>query len=374
VKHNCDNFDKNICKSCSLLPSVSSLPLIPDELRKLTASTRGWVKNSNPFGLRSKARIIVTNDDNQLKLGILDKDLKGISLLDCPLHRPIINEILRELPQLIEDFKISVYSIKKRSGELKNLILQTSQNEETVRIRFQLRSIAEVEQIEHLVQELSKNDSRKIIASANIQPIPHQIAEGDQEIHLYGEEFLWEKYNNIEIAFPSQSFMQVTPEIAAQLYLEAKKIVEKVKSEKVLDLFCGAGGFALNIANSATKVLGADISSKAIEAAAISAKKNSISNCEFQTLDLLNNLDVLESFNPDVLICNPPRRGLGEKLIREIIKIKPETLIYSSCNVESFLKDYAKIACAYKIAEVTPFEMFPLTNHFEILVHLTKVS
>ncbi len=383
---NCDYFNSSRCRSCELLETPARLYPLPGQLLHVAQSVLPWELAPQPFGLRAKAKFSVTREKNRIVIGILDRNLAGVELLRCPQHRPLINSVALALNDLLANGRLSIYSISERRGSLKGIILQTNQAEDHIRVRFVVKDDSELSEIQKLAEQLiaflpqlstagtiinsqdSYAENRPILsASVNIQPVPHQILVGEEEILITGPELLWENYGETKVAFPAQAFMQVTPEVATKLYSCAASYLAKVEPKTLVDLFCGAGGFALSLAKKANKVYGFEISAKAVEAARLSAQLNNISNAEFCTADLLAALPRLAEISPAVVICNPPRRGLGSLLIKALLEIKPQHLLYSSCNPESFLKDYTELESSYRLLEVTPFEMFPLTNHFELL-------
>ncbi len=377
----CKYFNDNLCKSCTRLNNITidsakRLPELPKELIKLANKVKPWVliNEKNPFNLRAKARLSVTLKNNEIILGILDKKLQGISLLECPQHRKVINNALKYLPLLIKESGLIPYSINLRTGELKSIIIQTNKNEDHLRFRFVLRSEEQINLVRDIGEKLIDILNIKISVSANIQDIPHQIPEGPTEYQLLGEQYLWESYRDVKVALPNQSFMQVTPEVAERLYYDASQIVSQYKDPVVLDYFSGAGGFALSVAKNSKKVCGIELSKDAVIAARLSVEENKIENVVFTETDLLNSAEHLQIIKPDILICNPPRRGLGAKVIESILSSPPNVFIYSSCNPLSFLSDFNVLANNYEILEITPYEMFPLTEHFEVLVHMKRIN
>lgn len=359
----CNYFNSCRCRSCSLLQAGS--PELPELPQELTAVLNPWQRVTEAFHSRAKAKMSVTGTIAKPVIGILDAELKGVELLQCPLHKLVINKALEQLPQIISENRLEPYSIKNKTGNLKGIILQTNLKEDHLRLRFVVKDSSQVD----LYKKIKLKLNTKISTSLNIQAIAHQILEGPEEHHLVGEELIWEEYNQISVAFPAKSFMQVTPEVASKLYNQAAELIKKYKSSIVLDLFCGAGGFALSVAKNCKKVYGLEISKQAIEAAVISATKNKLENIEFSSVDLLEHVNEIKA---DTVICNPPRRGLGKKVIDYLLKLEPRLILYSSCDVNNFLKDYSELKKSYTLKEITPFEMFPLTKHFEVLAVLEK--
>lgn len=371
VKEKC-NYYFNKCTSCQRIPLVNRVPELPEELITLSKKVNEWNYAPSEFGLRAKARMSVSGTSSNPILGLLDSNYDGIEILSCPAHRPIINKVANLLPNLIKEEGINPYNIPSRLGELKSIILQTNKKENHIRVRFVSKNSSIKEKLSSLAEKLAIEIDSDLSVSLNIQPIPHQIPEGDQELHIYGEELLWETYGNVKIAFPAKSFMQVTPEIAEKLYTKVSNIIAELKPTSVIDLFCGAGAFTLFAAKYCDIVKSFEISHDSIDALKISAEENGFTNIEATAKDLLESNILQDNKNANVIICNPPRRGLGKNLINEIKAAMPEIIIYSSCNVETLLSDYLGIREFYAIEEITPFEMFPLTNHFEVLAVMKK--
>src|SRR5690606_35269917 len=158
-----------------------------------------------------------------------------------------------------------------RAGDLKGLIIQTNNAEDHIRLRFILSTESSVSKCNKLAIELESITERALSVTCNIQPIPHQIPEGPKEIKILGPDLLWEHYETVRIAFPSQSFMQVTPEVASKLYSHAAKIAEIYNPDLLVDLFSGAGGFTLSLAPYVRNAVGIEISEESIRAAKLSS-------------------------------------------------------------------------------------------------------
>jgi len=369
----CSYFDNNLCRSCSLLEDENrDLALLPKELLLFDSKLKPWVRCSDPYASRAKAKMTVSGTISDPVIGILDKDLQGVELLHCALHKKSINKVISEVKKLIKPFDLTPYSINERAGDLKGLIIQTNKAEDHIRVRFILSSESAVSKCSSLARELELITEQTLSVTCNIQPIPHQIPEGPKEILILGPDLLWEEYETTRIAFPSQSFMQVTPEVASKLYSHAAKIAETYKPDLLVDLFSGAGGFTLSLAPYVEKAVGIEISEEAIRAARLSSSKANLTNISFYQGDLLASMEMLIDLAPDMLLCNPPRRGVGDSVIDALIKIKPRVILYSSCNILSFLADANRLSEYYEIVEITPFEMFPMTQHYEIFSVLVR--
>jgi len=312
----------------------------------------------------------VTGSLEQPCIGILDSELNGRELLDCPLHLPIINTALHRIKLLIPEFKLTPYNIDSRSGELKSLILKSSSDGRSLLVRFVLRSTEAVPRIKKAAAKLIESVPGVISVSANIQPIPHAILEGETETLLHGSGMLWEQYGDLELAFAPQSFSQVTPETATALYDYVEGLIAAARPEEVLDLYCGVGGFSLKAARHSGHVIGVEISPQAIECARAGARRNGADNVEFISMPAEEFLSG-PARKPSLIITNPPRRGLGSDVIAGLSRLNPEVIVYSSCNVQTLLRDLNEMK-SYRVISIAPFEMFPFTEHLEVVALLQR--
>ena len=256
---NCDYYQAKKCSSCGLLEGVNPneeveasllyrnrerevLDLLEDKFDK-NVIFHPLITLQHPFPSRSKARLSVSGTLENPVIGLLDSDFIGIELVSCPLHFPVINQLLVKLESFITDNLLVPYDIKKRKGELKSIIILSNQAQESLVLRFVLRSTECVSRLRKSIPQLMDDFPQLKVAFANIQPIPHQIPEGEEDILITDESIIWELYNNLKVAFTSKCFIQATPEVSEKLYLFVEKTIEKYSCKSALDLYCGVGGF-----------------------------------------------------------------------------------------------------------------------------------
>jgi 23S rRNA (uracil747-C5)-methyltransferase len=207
-----------------------------------------------------------------------------------------------------------------------------------------------------------------------VQPLPAAILEGEEEIVLTSQKSIEERYSDITLSFSPQSFMQVTHEIAEALYARAAHYVSERSFLNALDLFCGVGGFSLSIAPFVKAVTGVELSKMAIESATASAKRLQYANTTFVAADAEHFLRDAHTGSYDLVVVNPPRRGLSPTIIEKLQGIAPTTIIYSSCNPETFARDCAALERDYTLSRIGLFDMFAMTEHCEVLGFLERRS
>lgn len=375
----CNYYEQSRCRSCSLLPlgnrraathKVQSLELLLKE-RFPDVVLNPLVQVQNPKHSRSKVKVSVTGDLSKPIIGILDRDLKGIELLHCPLHQAALNDILDFVRTGITAFKLYPYEPAKRRGELKNIIITSNREASEIIVRFVLRTTDLMKRLTAFAETLQNAFPSIKVISLNLQPAHAAVLEGEEEILLTEKDHIWERYNGIEVSFGPRSFMQVTPEIAEKLYGAASSIVRRVAPDTIVDLFCGSGGFLLSTVRHAREGAGFELAEGAVTNARRSAVRNGVGNVTFAVKDLLR--EDVSLATCDLVIVNPPRRGLGHRLIGHLLHEAPRYILYSSCNPHSFLADCAGLHEKYRIVESTPFDMFPLTEHVELLSLLVRI-
>jgi len=381
-KINCHYYDSDQCRSCSLL----NLPLTEIYQNKTKAftelvhSTLGkdtpiapLVKNSIVFPSRSKAKLSVSGSLAQPMIGLMDnQSFEALELLDCPLHYPEINQVLHTVKELISLYKLVPYNIPNQTGELKGLILKSNAKRSEMILRFIFRSTEPLTRMHKVVSALQERHPSLKVISSNIQSIPHAILEGPEEhIHSVTHE-IWESYHGFKVAYGPQSFSQVTHESAKALYEKVSHWVKQVGAKNLLELYCGSGAFSLACAPHTKRSLGIELSKDAIRCAKLGAKENGYTHLSFESHDI----DKGEGFNfpapIDLVIVNPPKRGLQNSVIKTILQLHPKNIIYSSCNPPSLLRDLASLKGHYQVTQLVPFDMFPLTRHIEMIALLQQ--
>lgn len=300
-------------------------------------------------------------------IGITRQDRTSQELAECPLSTELIADLLRHLAGVITRYSLTPYDIEARTGELKYIIITTTSRRDQGILRFILRSREALPHVQAAATDLTEHFPWIKVISCNIQPIPAAILEGSEEIPITDNTLIREDFEALSLYFAPQSFMQVTPAIAQQLYTRAAQIVAKAAPQRLLDLFCGVGGFSLCAAPYCREVLGIEISAQAIGCAQRAAEELGLQHVRFQATDVEGFIRGNRDYAPDMIVVNPPRRGLSEDTLRYLLHIKPHHILYSSCNPETFARDAQTLMSIYTLEELTPFDMFPMTHHWEVL-------
>lgn len=372
----CDYFNRGKCLSCSWLDVD-----YPDQLARknnhlhalLDAHRpREWLEPvaSPQAGFRHKAKMAVLGTDDAPILGIVNNKGAEVSLCDCPLYPGDMQNLLHRLQAWIRQAGLPPYSVDKRRGELKFVLLTRSHFNGEYMLRFVLRSEQQLPRIRQFLPLLQADYPNISVVSVNIQPVHMAILEGEQEIFLTRNAQLSERLNGVPLYIRPKSFFQTNPVVAAQLYKSASHWVGQIAPATLWDLYCGVGGFALHCARPETAVTGMEIEQEAIDCAQRSARELGLSRTTFMACDLTA-FCAKQAEPPDLVIINPPRRGIGQDLCAQLMHAAPQHILYSSCNAQTLAQDLSRMP-GYRLSRVQLFDMFPHTSHYEVLVELAR--
>ena len=414
----CAHYDAGRCRSCTLLP-VRTRTRIDDLQEQLSQLLAPFAQAAPPqdadsqavpvqdaphlsrapspwrapvrspeAGFRNKAKMVAGGTAETPTFGLLDEDGRGVDLSDCPLYPPPIHAVLTALPALIRRAQVAPYDVARRRGELKH-VLVTAAPSGQVMVRFVLRTERPVPRLaEHmslLTEAVSSAGFEVRVVTANLQADHAAVLEGPTEVPITGDDALTVVQGRVPLRVLPQSFLQTNTVVASQLYLQVAAWVDEIAEARaapagapftVWDLFCGVGGFALHCARPAgdasRRVIGVETSARAVASATRTARELGLA-AEFTTADATGfATGFTTDVPPDVLIVNPPRRGLGRDLAQWIEDSGIEDVVYSSCNPQTLAADLA-VMRSYRIVEARLLDMFPHTAHAEVVVRLTRI-
>ena len=375
----CAYFERGACRSCSWLADSYADQLQLKMARcqsALTGFGGVWlpIVPSAETAFRNKAKMVVSGHASSPCLGILDAVGDGVDLSNCPLYPTTITEAFEPLKRMIRRLGIPPYDVKKRRGELKYLLITVSENDGSLMVRLVLRSEIWIERLRADLPALTVDLPHLAVLSVNIQPVHQAILEGDQERVLTDRETLAMCLNGLPFHLRPKSFFQTNTRVAEQLYATARSWVAEVAPSHMWDLFCGVGGFALHCADVVSgHVTGIEISSEAIASAQQSAAELGLQNVSFHALGANEFIDKAAGLPemPDLVVVNPPRRGLGLELCSFLDNSVVQTVVYSSCNPDSLARDLAMMP-SFDLVRAQVFDLFPHTAHSEVLVLLKR--
>ena len=382
---NCQHFSQSHCTSCQWLEKAYPQQLAEKsaELKRLLSpfilQQTEWLPEvqSSLSAFRNKAKMVVSGSVERPILGILN-DEQGVDLTDCSLYPTRFHSLFPILKQFIGRAGLVPYNVAKKKGELKYILLTESQHNHAIMVRFVLRSETKLALIQREFPAFLAQLPPESVVTLNIQPQHSAVLEGEKEIFLTEQQVLTEYFNGVPLFIRPQGFFQTNPNVASQLYATAQSWSAELPILHLWDLFCGVGGFGLHCAsalqakNAKVSLTGIEISPSAIASATKSAHQLGLENVKFASLDSAHFALNEQGSAPDLVIVNPPRRGIGNALAEFLNELGSPYLIYSSCNAHSMAKDFASLS-NYILEKVQLFDMFPHTSHYEVLTFLRRV-
>ena len=332
----CPYFDE--CGGCDLMHiSLSEsleykLKKVNDLLKrnKIDYEVTKIIKSKNAYNYRDKVTLKVVNNH----IGFFCNDThKLVKINYCYLCKDAINNLIKDLPLL----NIS-------NGEV---VIRCNYNDELL---LSVNSLDKIENIDTIV------NNHKIVGIIN------------NDKCVYGEDYFIDKINNYLFKVSYNSFFQINPFICSELF----KLIEKytVNSNNVLDLYSGVGTLSIVASNNSKKVLGVEIVNNAVIDANLNKCLNRCENVDFICSDTKNILNKITS-DFDTLILDPPRSGVANKVLNKILEVKPNKIIYVSCNPNTLVRDLKLLESDYSIKGLKLLDMFPETEHVECIVLLS---
>ncbi|EOV9548740.1 23S rRNA (uracil(747)-C(5))-methyltransferase RlmC [Cronobacter sakazakii] len=372
----CALYDAGRCRSCQWIeqPLDTQLAAKMTDLRTLLAALPvgewGAPVSGPELAFRNKAKMVVSGSVEKPLLGMLHRDGTPVDLTECPLYPASFYAVFAALKPFIARAGLTPYNVARKRGELKYLLLTQSTLDGGLMLRFVLRSKEKLEQLRAALPGLLAELPQLKVVTANIQPVHMAIMEGDEEIWLTQQQALAESFNGVPLWIRPQSFFQTNPTVASALYATARYWVRALPVNHMWDLFCGVGGFGLHCATPEMTLTGIEIAPEAIASARASAQALGLRNVHFQALDSTDFATGQQAV-PDLVLVNPPRRGIGKALCEYLSHMAPRYIVYSSCNAQTMAKDIGELP-GYRIARAQLFDMFPHTAHYEVLTLLVR--
>lgn len=369
----CPHHEANRCRSCTELPLPYPAQLAAKQAhaRRLLGAAQ-WLEPaaSRESGFRNKAKMAVGGSAGQPLLGLLDAHGHGVDLADCALYPPALQASFAPLKAFIVRTGIEPYDLFARRGELKYVLVTLAEHSGELMARFVLRSQEPLARMRKHLGSLREALPALRVAAVNLQPEHKAIIEGEREILLTAEATLAMRVNALTLHLRPQGFFQTHTAMAAELYAQAAAWVRELQPAMVWDLYCGSGGFALHCADGARAVLGVEASTEAVAGAERSRDEAGLKQVRFLVADATA-FATRQPRAPELVIVNPPRRGIGESLCRWLDASTVRWLIYSSCNAESLARDLALMP-SLRLQRARVLDLFPHTRHYEVVTLLGR--
>ena len=329
----------------------------------------------NPYNYRNKAQYPVgLNSEGQPEVGVFAQRTHTIiPIQTCLIQTEISQKIAKTILNFVKEKNIQVYNEENQKGLLRNIVIKVGKYTNRVMCILVVND-SKFNQEQELVKLLCEKYPEIKTIVKNINNKNTNVILGKENINLYGNGYIEDKLGEYIFKISPMSFYQVNPVQAEILYTTAINQANLDRNDILFDLYCGIGTIGIFASKYVNKVYGIEIVPQAIEDAKENAKINDVKNIEFICGDVEVAFDELinkEKIVPSAIIVDPPRKGLDNKTVENIAKIKPAKLVYISCNPATMVRDLAKLEDIYNIKTIQPVDMFPWTSNIETITVLT---
>jgi 23S rRNA (uracil1939-C5)-methyltransferase len=287
---------------------------------------------------------------------------------DCLLASERSNEVRRQVLEHAQRHGLTAWDRREQRGLLRNLVVREGRRTGELQVR--------------LVTSPAALDTDALVDAVQCDGLfwtqQHQLGEtvqGGETVLLAGAPQLRERVGGLELLISPEAFFQTNTEMAERLYEVAAEMAQLRGHERVFDLYCGIGTIGLSLAARAREVVGVEIVEEAVSDAIANARLNDVLNARFYAGDIrLAMRDLIEQAGrPDVVVVDPPRAGLSQKVVRRIVEARPSRIVYVSCNPTTLAPNAAQLVEAgWTLKTVRPVDMFPQTPHIECVALLER--
>ncbi len=295
---------------------------------------------------------------------------KVLNINECHLTTPMANKILNFVKEFARHSGSPPMNIRTHEGYWRFLVIRQTEFKQQTLLNI-ITSGENAELMNRLQTQLVKAFPEITGIINGISTRQSQVAQSEKEILLYGSPTMIEKLGEYEFEISASSFFQTNTTGAEVLYRTASEMADLKGSETVFDLYCGTGSIAIYLSKQAKKIWGVEIVESATRDANKNAERNRVTNCTFVNGDMK---EVIKSApeRPDVVILDPPRSGTHDDVLKALLNLAPERIVYVSCNPSTQARDLAILNSGYTITKIQPVDMFPHTYHIENVVRLDK--
>ncbi len=290
---------------------------------------------------------------------------KVVDIQTCYLQAEPTNKIKNLLRRITMEHNLPYYDHRKQEGWLRNVVIRiTTTGEIMVNLIVQHQREELKMLLDTLLQEVPEITSLHYTINAKLNDTIY-----DQEVHTYkGKGYIEEYLEDFRFKISPKSFFQTNTRQAERLYQITRDFAALTGNEVVYDLYCGTGSIGIFLSKGAKKIIGIEAVPDAIEDAKLNAAWNGLEHCRFyagDVSDIATDAFFEEHGRPDVIITDPPRAGMHEKLVRQLLRMRAPRVVYVSCNPATQARDLQLLDEAYKVVRLQPVDMFPHTHHIE---------
>ena len=331
-----------------------------------------------PYYYRNKVHAVFgMNDKRKPCYGIYEEGShKIIQVEQCQIEDKKSSEIIKTIWDMLRPYKLKTYDEDSGYGFLRHVLVRRGFSSNQIMVVLVTASPV-FPSGKLFVKELVEKhpEITTIVQSMNDKKTTFVL--GDKEKVLYGKGYIEDKLMGYTFRISPKSFYQVNPKQTEVLYKKAIEVAGFTGGETVLDAYCGIGTIGMAVSRHVGQVIGVELNEAAVKDAIANARRNKVENIQFYCKDAGDFMEELaeQKVHVDVVMMDPPRSGSTEKFIDSVSRMKPEKVVYISCNPETLARDLEYFSKkGYQAEGAWPVDMFCFTNHVEIVTCLKQVE
>ncbi|RMH82628.1 MAG: 23S rRNA (uracil(1939)-C(5))-methyltransferase RlmD [Calditrichaeota bacterium] len=328
-----------------------------------------------PLHYRNKSQMPFQEQRGEAVFGLFRAGTHRIIPIDqCLVETRDANRILQIVREWANRYGVVIYDEENHRGILRHVLVRRGMFTHQVMVVLVVTT-REVPHWKELLQELKNGVPLLRSVQFNINDRRTNTILGPESLVVWGEPYIEEQLGRNRFRIYPETFFQINTVQMVRLLEKLIQVVPFDREDVVVDLYCGVGAISLYLADRVQQIIGIEAAERAILAARENADDNAITNVDFVQADVLEGLRELQekAVQPQVIIVDPPRKGLPEALIEEIAAMAPRAVVYISCNPRSLVRDLHRFEeSGYIAREIFPFDMFPQTHHVESLTVLHR--
>ena len=329
----------------------------------------------HPVKYRNKAQVPVRRVNGVLETGFFRKNSHDLMPLeDFFIQDPVIDQVVVALRDLLRRFDLKPYDEKEQSGLIRNLVVRCGHYSGEIMVIL-VTTRPKIFRVEQLMERLTEAFPAIKSIMQNINDLPGNAIFGKDWRTLYGQDYITDQMLGNDFQISGPAFYQVNTEMAEKLYQTAIDFSELTSDDVVLDAYSGIGTIGLSVAKQVKQVYGVEVIPEAVENSRKNAAINGITNASYVCAPAEEAIQnwLKEGIQADVILVDPPRKGLTESFIKASVSMEPKKITYISCNVATMARDiklYQELG--YELKKVQPVDLFPQTHHVECVCLLVK--
>ena len=357
-------------KRAQVVDALTHIGKLPQILVKET------LRADDTWNYRNKMQFPIGLHKGRLVVGCFAQGShRIINTENCHIQRSANNELANTVREVAEKLHIPVYNEDTHKGILRHIVGRVGRRGELMAVI--VTATKQLPRAKDFVRLLRERLPHLVSVHQNIQTYRNNVIMGRDTELLWGRPTILDTLGRLNFHISPRSFFQVNTRQAERLYEQALTYADLHGTETVIDAYCGTGTITLFLAQKARKVYGIEIVQPAILDARKNARDNHVKNAEFIVGDATAVMPALykQGIRPDVVVVDPPRAGCTEIVLRTFANMKPQRIVYVSCNPATLARDLAILKdLGYITQEVQPVDLFPQTSHVENVALLMRKS